>query len=217
MARDPGSTAFMAAQASTAAQGIMATQASGAAPWLADRPTMDAAQLVTDSAVATHVAAQHGVAFAAAATGRSHPLTPSSTAGSSHCRPFPLSCQPVCRDEHGSRRRRNPGRPETLPWRADRSRLFEAVPHAASGARRPSECAKCLGVRRLDAALQFRDSYRPASQARPLRKPAAQHEPPREGGGKPPCSFQIHTHQRARPGRFASQQPSINLRRKAAA
>jgi hypothetical protein len=43
-------------------------------------------------------------------------------------------------------------------------------------------------VRRLDAALQFRDSCQPASQARPFRKPGAQHEPRKEGGVKPPHS-----------------------------
>jgi hypothetical protein len=36
------------------------------------------------------------------------------------------------------------------------------------------------------------------------------------GGWTPPCSFQIHTHQRAKPGRSASQEPRMKLGRKAA-
>jgi len=71
--------AGMAAEATTAGEASMAAQASGAAPRLADRPTMDAAQLAADSAVATHVEAPQGVVFTAgvvstaADTGRSHP------------------------------------------------------------------------------------------------------------------------------------------------
>jgi hypothetical protein len=36
------------------------------------------------------------------------------------------------------------------------------------------------------------------------------------GGLTPPCSFEIHTAQRAKQGRSASQEPSMNLGRKAA-
>jgi hypothetical protein len=63
----------MAAQAITVAQGSMVAQASGLAPWLADRPTLDAAQSVADIAVATRVEAQDGVRFAGADTDRLHP------------------------------------------------------------------------------------------------------------------------------------------------
>ena len=63
----------------TMVTGFMAAQVIGALPWLADRPTTDAAQSVADSAVATHVEALRGVVFTAgvvstaADTGRSHP------------------------------------------------------------------------------------------------------------------------------------------------
>ena len=36
------------------------------------------------------------------------------------------------------------------------------------------------------------------------------------GGLTPPCSFEIHTDQRAKQGRSASQEPGMNLGRKAA-
>ena len=40
-----------------------------------------------------------------------------------------------------------------------RSEFFQASPHARrlTGTRKPRKCAKRLGVRRLDATLQFRD------------------------------------------------------------
>jgi len=77
----------------------MAAQASGAAPWLAGRPTLDAAQSVAGSAVASRVEAMLGAASTAAVstvvavstaadTGRLPSLTPRSTADSVHCRPF---------------------------------------------------------------------------------------------------------------------------------
>jgi hypothetical protein len=68
-----GTQAITVIQASMVAQGsivigaIIAIQASGLAPWLADRRTMNAAQSVAGTAAGTHV-----VVFTAAGTGRQH-------------------------------------------------------------------------------------------------------------------------------------------------